>query len=196
MEINLSENKIILKRELNKLDEFVLDFTKLLDNYVVVSGYISILFGRSRATEDVDLLIPEMDEGEFKTIWERLNENNFECINTSDYLEAFQMLKEHAIRFSEKDKPIPNMEFKIINDEIGKYSFDNQIKVILSRGELAISPIEMQIAYKLDLGKQGNEKDLEDAKHIYELFKEKLNNPELLKLIDKFNAKKEFEKIK
>jgi len=196
MEYNRSKKEIILERELNKLDEFVLDFTKLLDNYVLVSGYVSIVFGRSRATEDVDLLIPEMKEQEFKTIWDRVHENNFECINTSDYSEAFKMLKEHAIRFSEKDKPIPNMEFKMISDEIGKYSFENKIKVILNKGELEISPIEMQIAYKLDLGKQGNQKDIEDAKHLYELFKEKLNNEELSRLINKFDAKNEFELIK
>ena len=88
------------------------------------------------------------------------------------------------------------MEFKIISNEIGKYSFENKIKVILNKGELEISPIEMQIAYKLDLGKQGNEKDIEDAKHLYELFKEKLNNGELLRLINKFDTKNEFELIK
>ena len=54
----------------------------------------------------------------------------------------------------------------------------------------------MQIAYKLNLGKEGNEKDIEDAKHLYELFREKLNNEELVSRIGKFNAEKEFEKIK
>ena len=49
--------EIKLNKELNKLDKFVIDFCKLLDRYVIVSGYVSILFGRSRSTEDVDLLI-------------------------------------------------------------------------------------------------------------------------------------------
>lgn len=196
MKYTPKEKKIILDRKLNKLDTFVLDFTKLFNNYVVVSGYVSILFGRSRATEDVDLLIPEMSEQEFQSLWKRLHENNFECINTSYSKEAFKMLKENAIRFSEKNKPIPNMELKMITNEIGEYSFSNKIKVILNKGELFVSPLEMQIAYKLDLGKQGNEKDIEDAKHLYELFKEKLNNLELVRLIDKFKVKEEFKKIK
>lgn len=195
MKYSPDEKKIILNRKLNKLDTFVLSFTRHLDKYVVVSGYVSILFGRSRATEDIDLLIPKMSEQEFQSLWDRLSENDFECINTSYPEEAFKMLKEHAIRFSEKNKPIPNMEFKIIADEIGKYSFDNKIRVILDKGELFVSPLEMQIAYKLDLGKQGNEKDIEDAKHLYELFKEKLNNAELLKLINQLNVSKQFELI-
>jgi len=40
-----------------------MDFVKLLDNakidYVVVSGYIAIVFGRPRGTEDVDIFIKE-----------------------------------------------------------------------------------------------------------------------------------------
>lgn len=51
----------------------------------------------------------------------------------------------------------------------------------------------MQIAYKLFLG---TEKDLEDAKHLYDLFKEKLNKEELLYLIDKLKVKDKFEIIK
>ena len=56
-----------------------------------------------------------------------------------------------------------------------------------------ISPLEMQIAFKLSLG---SDKDLEDAKHIYELFKEKLNNGELLGLVSKLKVEEAFDKIK
>lgn len=57
MEYIADKKEIILDKELNNLDKFVLEFTELLEEYVVVSGYVSILFGRSRMTEDVDLLI-------------------------------------------------------------------------------------------------------------------------------------------
>lgn len=197
MEYNLEKKEIKLGRKINELDRFVIDFCGLLDKYVVVSGYVSILFGRSRATEDVDLLIPKMNIGEFSKIWERIHNSEFECINTKDINESFEILNEGSnIRFSRKGKPLPNMEFKFIQNDIHKYSFENKIKVIMKDETLYISPLEMQIAYKLMLGKKGNRKDLEDAKHIYELFKEKLNNDELLKLIKELNSEKEFELIK
>ncbi len=57
MEI-IDEKNIKLDRELNELDLFVLDFVKILEKqvkYVLISGYVALLFGRSRTTEDVDL---------------------------------------------------------------------------------------------------------------------------------------------
>jgi len=197
MEYNKIRREINLDRQINELDKFVIDFCNLLEKYVLVSGYVSILFGRSRATEDVDLLIPRMDLDGFIKLWNKIHNSGFECINTKEIKEAFEIILEGSnIRFSRKDKPIPNMEFKLIQNDIHKYSFKNKIKVIMRNNFLYISPIEMQIVYKLMLGKQGNKKDLEDAKHLYELFKEKLNNKELSRLIKDLKTKKEFELIK
>lgn len=65
MEYNAEDRTIKLSRDFNILDKFVLDFCELLEDYVVVSGYASILFGRSRATEDIDLLVPKMEINKF-----------------------------------------------------------------------------------------------------------------------------------
>gem|GEM_PF-4971067 len=48
---------IFNEKVLNKYDRFVLDFTleKEKIRYVLLSGYVAILFGRSRQTEDIDL---------------------------------------------------------------------------------------------------------------------------------------------
>ena len=50
-----------------------------------------------------------------------------------------------------------------------------------------ISPIELQIAFKIYLG---SEKNIEDAKHLYELFKDKLN----IGLLKEFNRNLKIEK--
>jgi len=196
MEYDAIRKEIKLNRNISELDKFVIDFCSLLEEYVLVSGYVSILFGRSRATEDVDLLIPVMSLEKFNKLWGKIYDSGFECLNTSLSQEAFELFQEHNIRFSRKGKPIPNMEFKLIKNDIHKYSFKNKIKVILKNTILYISPLEMQIAYKLMLGKQGNKKDLEDAKHIYELFKEKLNKLELTKLVGELDSENEFKLIK
>jgi hypothetical protein len=196
MEYNVNKKEIKLDRELNNLDKFVIDFCKLLPSYVIVSGYVSILFGRSRATEDVDLLLPKMSLEDFKKIWSKIINAGFECLNTSNPEEGFNMLNDHAIRFSRKNKPLPNMKFKLIKNNIEEYSFSNKIKAVIKKDSLFISPLEMQIAFKLFLAKGGNEKDIEDAKHIYDLFNEKLKKEELFRLIKQLNSEKEFEIIK
>jgi len=199
MEYNKDKREIKLDRELSKLDKFVLDFIKVLEkhiDYVIISSYVSILLGRTRATEDVDLLVSPITLKEFEFLWEDLEKNNFECINTSNTKEAFGMLKEHAIRFFKKGKPVPNIEFKVIKTDLDKFSFENKIKVILGKIGLLISPLELQIAYKLFLAADGtdeelqSDKDIEDARHLYKLFKEKINKEEFLSFIDKLNVKK------
>jgi len=195
MEYNTKKKEIKLNREFNQLDKFVLDFCSLIKEYVIVSGYVSILFGRSRATEDVDMLVPKMSKEEFKEIWDKTMKNGFECLNTSKIDEAYKSMNDHAIRFARKNRPLPNMEFKLIKNDLDKYSFENKLLVRLKHGELFISPIEMQIAYKLFLAKGGNEKDVEDAKHIYILFNEKINKEELARLVKLLKVEKQLEMI-
>ena len=56
----IGEKAIRLDRELSELDKLVLAFVRILEKhvpYVLVSGYVAILFGRARGTEDVDFLL-------------------------------------------------------------------------------------------------------------------------------------------
>ena len=60
MKYDTDKKEIILDKELNELDKYVLEFIKILEkhvDYVIISGYVSILLGRSRSTEDIDLFI-------------------------------------------------------------------------------------------------------------------------------------------
>ncbi len=67
---------IRLDKELNALDEFVLHFVNSIkSDYVIVSGYVSILFGRARMSEDVDDLIPK--ETDFNRMLKNLKKKRF-----------------------------------------------------------------------------------------------------------------------
>jgi len=196
---------IKLSRRLSNLDKFVLDFVRILEkhiDYVVVSGYVAILLGRSRATEDVDLLASEVSKEKFYIFWEELHSNGFECINTSKAGEAFEMLRKHAIRFFKKGNPAPNIEFKTIKTDLDKYSYENKIKVILEDRKIFISPLELQIAYKLFLAADGtdkelqSDKDIEDARHLYKIFEGKINKEEFLIFINKLNVEKRLRFLK
>ena len=196
MEYSPDKREIILKRELSNLDKFVLDFINVLkehSEYVIISGYVAILLGRSRATEDVDMIIPRLSKDKLKEIWEDVLKSGFICVNSTKFEDAFELLQEHAIRFSREKRFVPNIEFKMIKNDLDTYSLENKLTVRIKENIFYISPLELQIAYKLFLG---TEKDLEDAKHIYELFKEKLNKEELLKFVKVLKVEKEFEVIK
>lgn len=189
--MEFSKDKIVFNRELSELDKFVLDFVNILNSskirYVIVSGYVSILFGRSRATEDIDLFIDHITKEKFNEFMKNIDEENMWALNSTDNVELYGMLIDNlAIRIAEKSKAVPNFEIKFPKKETDFFSLDNPIKVILNDDEILISPLEMQIAYKLYLG---SEKDIEDAVHIYRIFKEKLDRNLLNSLIQKLNVK-------
>jgi len=139
-------------------------------------------------TEDIDLFIEKMNFERFNTLWNRLTQE-YECINLEDAKEAYTnyLLKNSALNFSIKNKYSLRMEVKFPKNDVDVWTLDNRKKVILNRETLFISPLELQITFKLWLGRQGNEKDIEDAKHVYNLFKEHLDKEVFMNFIRKFN---------
>jgi len=198
MKLEFSKGRIVFNRELSELDKLVLKFVKILDNakidYVIISGYIAILFGRSRNTEDVDLFIEEMPLGKFKAFWELLDKEGFECINESSPEKGHNdYLKEKlALRFAIKGTFEPNFELKFPKSKYNDYSLKNKVEVLLNNEKLMTSEIELQIAFKLKLG---GDKDFEDARHLYKVFKEHLNQNLLVKQIAELNVEKEAEAV-
>ena len=187
MELKFKDNSIEIEKELNSLDKFVIEFTSMLNNlnikYVIVSGYVSILFGRNRISEDVDLIIEKLPLDRFNSLWRELK-NEFECINTSIPEEAYNdyLLQSHSVRLSKKGNFIPNIELKFPKIELDSWTLDNKKEVLLNNHKLFISPTELQIPFKFLLG---TEKDIEDAKYLYEIFKSHLN----INLLKEFNRK-------
>ncbi len=180
-----SAGEFVLDRDPNLLDQFVLRFVRELQvPYVIVSGYVSILFGRSRQTEDIDLLLTPLNESAFLTLHKRLIQAGFWCLNDEDPHALFkEYLKEGAIRYADKGTAIPNMELKFAKDTLDHITLDAAITVHLGGVPLRISQIELQIAYKQHILK--SPKDLEDAKHLLLVLeewisKEKLHKYELL----------------
>ena len=178
--MEIKGGKIILEKELNNLDKLAIDFIKILkshSDYVLISGYVSILFGRSRISEDIDMLIPKMDFLKFVQLYGSLVKN-FWCINGDDKKELFDMLESgHSIRFARKEKVIPNIELKFAKKFLDKISIDKKIEVIIGKNTLFVSPIELQIAYKEKVLK--SPKDMEDALHLREVFKDKIEKEKI-----------------
>ncbi|MDP2666683.1 MAG: hypothetical protein Q8P05_04255 [Candidatus Diapherotrites archaeon] len=191
MEFEYSPGKIVFDRELSDLDELVLGFVDILHRmdiqYVIISGYIAILFGRSRQTEDVDLFIERLDEKRMREWWAALEEAGMYCLNSTNPQDALHEYLENdtAIRFALNGKVIPNFEIKYAKSEYNHYSMSHPIEVILNGHRLFTSEIELQIAYKLLLG---TDKDFEDARHLYRLFLEKIDVPLLQRHINEIGV--------
>jgi hypothetical protein len=177
MEIEFKEDEIIFDRELSLLDSFVLSFTEYLVTnnikYVIISGYVAILFGRSRMSEDVDIFIEHISFEKFLKFWSGI-EQSYECLNTGNSYEVYNdyLKNHHAIRIAQKGSFIPNIELKFVKNDLDRYSLENRKHVKLADKSLYLSPLELQIPYKLFLG---SEKDIEDARFLFKLFKDNLN---------------------
>lgn len=198
MELEFESGQIIFQRELSELDRLVVQFAQLLDknriSYAIISGYIAILFGRSRNTEDVDLFIEEMPFEKFEQFWKTLAAAGFECLNTSDASSAYEdyLLEKLAVRFAVKGTFMPNFELKFPKTTYNQYSLDHKIKVFLNGNLLYTSELELQIAFKLKLG---SPKDFEDARHLYTIFKEHLNQSLLEHQIRELAVEKEARRV-
>lgn len=166
-----------MNRELSELDKFVLKFIRVIEKhvkYVVMSGYVSIILGRSRATEDVDLFIKKMDKDGFVRMYNDLVGSGFWCLNTSKVDEMFDYLDSgFAIRFAEKGKAIPNFEVKFPKSQIDDETFSDSLVVKTKQGDVLISSLERQIAFKRYY--LGSDKDEEDALHIEKVFKDSID---------------------
>ncbi|WP_424027219.1 hypothetical protein [Methanoregula sp.] len=178
MDIQYSDRKIVVgEKYLTMLDQFVLDFIRILEPetpYVIVSGYVAILFGRSRGTEDVDILIPLLEQEAFFRLHDALVHGGFEFLNAEDANGLHDMLsKNMGIRIARAGQFIPNIELKFLKDDVDRIVLRDRIEVSLPDANVFISPIGIQIAYKLYLGSQ---KDIEDALYLWEIFKDDLDH--------------------
>jgi hypothetical protein len=191
MDIRYTDHRIIVsEKELTALDRFVLDVITILEpktRYVIVSGYVAILFGRSRGTEDVDILIPHLDEDAFRALHRAFIQGGYEFLNAEDASGLYDMLTHRmGIRFAKKEQFIPNIELKFLKDDVDRTVLQERIEVCLPEKSVFISPIEIQIAYKLYLG---SEKDIEDALYLWEIFKDDLDLIHLRTWMKNLNVK-------
>ncbi len=186
---SLEKDVLIIYRELTELDDFVKDFITVLSNYspyLIVSGFVSIATGRTRGTEDVDVLIAKPTEESFLKLFKALTAKGFWCFQADAAEDAYAYIARlDHIRFAQKDKLFPNMECIPITPTKKAQYFEltHPQKIKIGNFEFNIPPLEFEILYKEII--LGSEKDLADAKHLRVTFRDILRK-------DKF---KEYEEI-
>lgn len=180
----------------NGLDELVLEVTGILDehdiDYAVVSGYVAVLFGRARATEDIDVLVDRFDAATAADLTAALGEAGY-------WGPAMPLSDLHAtladglpVRIAEDGHHVPNVELKFPSDAFDRESLTHTVAVHLPDGTLHIGSLELQIAYKLGMGAQ---KDFEDALYLFEVTGPTLNHERLEEYVTRLEVQAEYERL-
>ena len=173
----------------NLLDEFAIKFCSIIDKYtkyIIVSGFVAISLGRTRATEDIDMIIKPIDKKDFSLLHKDLIKNDFICIQSDNAEEVYSYLKDNlSIRYTYNNMPLPEMEVKFAQDELDLYQIKRRIKIPLTNLDLWFSSIEMNIAFKEEYLK--SPKDLEDAKHLRKVYPN-MNEEEIDKIKEKIRT--------
>lgn len=184
--MELSDDTLTVSRELSELDKDVLEFTQILDacdvNYVIVSGYVAILTGRSRSTEDIDVILESLSETETEQLVTELKDHGYWGM-AMPLDEMYSMLSEGSrIRIAEEGEMYPNFETWFVSNDVEREALSNPLTVTFDEEQIEISPLELQIAYKLRLAQAADSlsgKDFEDALHLYLTFEERFNTEQL-----------------
>jgi len=176
--MEFADNNIVkLGKELSELDKIVIRFIDILKEYttyVIVSGYVAILLGRDRGTEDIDIIIPKKTKNELKLLCEGLAKNGYWCLNSSDLDDIYDaLISKHSVRFAIEPSVSPNFEIKFSKDLYDNIALKNPLIIKVGNKELKTSFLELQIAYKEEVLKSN--KDMEDARHIRLVAKGNLN---------------------
>lgn len=178
----------LMKKALLPEDDIAFRFAGVLDEigvrYAVVAGYVAILFGRARRSDDVDFIVEWIDESRFVELCRKALERGFTLmqgdIGSEDSVRGVYrryLAEGFSIRFMYRDVVVPNIEFKMVRGSVERYALEHSLVVEVDNAfMIRIPPLEQQIAYKLYLR---SEKDVGDAVFLYTLFKDALDGAEL-----------------
>jgi len=172
------------------LDKFAEDFVKIVDKhckYIIVSGFVAIAHGRSRGTEDVDMIVEKISKDKFIKLHNSLINSGFECMQSEkpEIIYDDYLIRGDSVRYTRKGDNFapPEMELKLAKDELDNYQISTRRKFPFTGLDVYFSSIEMNIAFKEELLK--SDKDLEDARHLRIIYKEDIIEDEINKIKEK-----------
>ena len=168
----------------NLLSSFCTQFCRVVEKhcvYAVVSGFFVISSGRSRGTEDIDIILERLNLASFKDLHEDLIKKSFNCLQSEDTKEIHSTLIEGlSVRYIIGETLLPEMEVKFARDKLDEYQLKTRKKEEHTGLDVYWSSIECNIAFKEELLK--SPKDLEDARFLRILYKEKIDENEVNKI--------------
>lgn len=194
--IELRGETLVVSREQNDLDELAVAFSSILDRFeiahVYVAGYVSILTGRARSTEDIDVLIEEIDRETADELTTELEESGYwgPAMPLTSFYD--NLVSGTNIWVAPDEQVTPHLEVKFARDVFDRASLENAMNARIDDDVIPIGPLELQIAYKLSLGA---EKDIEDAVHLFSLFEESLSVARLEHWVTRLGVEVDYEQL-
>ena len=165
----------------NVLVRFTKEFCDVLEKYaeyIIVSGFVAILSGRVRGTEDIDIITKRIAKDDFKKLHLELVMSNFVCMQSDNIDTIYEYLEDNAaVRYTWRDKPLPEIELKFPKDIIDTEQLRTRKKIEMTGTDFWFSSVEWNIAFKEEYLK--SDKDMEDAMHlrkVYDVDEEKIND--------------------
>ena len=194
--VELADRGLVVDREPNRLDELAVGFSEVLSrldiDHVFVAGYVAILAGRSRSTEDIDVFVERCSA-------ERINELVAELEREGYWGPAMPLSETYGnlskgtnIWVAPDGEMTPHLEVKFPSDEFDNASLANAVDAHVGGHTVPIGPLELQIAYKLSLG---GRTDLEDAAHLYTLLGETLSRDRLETWVERLDVEDRYERL-
>jgi len=114
--------------------------------------------------------------------------------------EMYSMLSEGSrIRIAEEGEMYPNFETWFVSNDVEREALSNPLTVTFDEGQIEISPLELQIAYKLRLAQAADSlsgKDFEDALHLYLTFEERFNTEQLETYVNELGVEDYYAELK
>ena len=194
--MEFTDEGVVIDKPPSDLDRLMLEVGDVLDavgiEYSVVSGYVAVLFGRSRATEYIDVITERFDEGTADELVKRLWETGYwdSAMPLDDLHET--LADGLPARIAKEGHRVPNAKLEFASDESDRISLDNAISVRLGGETLRVGSLEFQIAYKLDMGAL---RDYEDALYLHEVVGPSLNRTALEEYVTKLGVEDEYDQL-
>ncbi|WP_135666231.1 hypothetical protein [Halorhabdus rudnickae] len=194
--IELRDDVLFVDRDPTTLDRLAIDVSSILSDldidHVLVAGYVAILAGRARSTEDIDLILEPLDRVQSRDLIAALEDAGFWGATTPLSELSTTLSSGGNVRVAPDGEVVPNIELSYATDRFDRASVEDAITASIDGHELSIGPLELQIAYKLYLGSQ---KDFEDAVHLYTMFGESLSERELERWVEALDVEDEYERL-
>ena len=124
--VALTDEGLVVDRPSNRLDELAIGFSEILSrqgiDHAFVAGYVAILTGRPRSTDDIDVFIERCSEARIEELVEQLDAEGY-------WGPAMPLSEMHAtlsegtnIWLAPKSEMTPHLEVKFPGDRFDRAS--------------------------------------------------------------------------
>lgn len=165
----------------NILDQFCEDFCDIVERhcrYIIVSGFLVIASGRTRGTEDIDMIIERISLEKCRELFKDLQANGFTCMQSPQPDVVYDYLQDNtSIRFTRQGEFLPEMEMKFAKDRLDLLQLDQRVKLELTGLKVWFSDVNINVAFKEEYLK--STKDLEDARHLRIVYQEMIDEEKI-----------------